>query len=127
MTNGGNYVLVWLTGGIGSCLGVVVLLYNAVAAVLFSREETEGRASSLSITCWAIGVLAMLLWWLPCVGGAAGLFSMVVGYFERGRIYRDQSSLASATPVRMGISNGALAVVLHSVLMLVMLVSWLFG
>jgi hypothetical protein len=125
--DGSNFVLLWLTGGLGSCLGVVALLYNLVAAVLYSREETEGRSSGISITSWAIGLLAMLLWWLPCVGGAAALFALAVGYYERSRIYRDQASLASATPVRMGISNGSLALLLQAVLWVALLVSWLVG
>lgn len=122
-----NFVLLYLTGGIGSCVGLVVVLYNLVAAVLYMREETEGRSSSVAITAWAIGVLATLLWWLPCVGGIAGMVAIVVARLERGRIYRDQSSLAGATPVRMGIVNGTMALAMHAVMWLALLTSWLFG
>lgn len=122
-----NFVLVYLTGSLGSCFAVVALLYNLVAGVLYAREETEGRSSSIAITSWAFGILAMLLFWLPCVGGVAAMVAIAVGYLERGRIYRDQSSLASATPVRMGISNGFWALVLHGVLLAAMAISWLSG
>jgi len=125
--DGANLVFLYLTGGIGSCVGIVVILYNLIAAALYLREETEGRSSGLAITSWAIGMLAMLVWWLPCVGGLAGLLAVLVSRYERGRIYRDESSLAGATPVRMGYVNGGMAVILHVLMFAGVLGSWLLG
>lgn len=125
--DGANLVFLYLTGGIGSCVGVVVVLYNLIAAALYMREETEGRSSAMAITSWAIGMLAMFVWWLPCVGGIAGLLAVAVSRLERGRIYRDESSLAGATPVRMGYVNGGMALILQLVLLISMVASWLLG
>ncbi|MEQ1503146.1 MAG: hypothetical protein ABMB14_12990 [Myxococcota bacterium] len=127
MTAGANHVLLYFTGGIGSCMLVLVVLYNLVAVALYLREETEGRSSAMAIVAWAMGVLSTLLWWMPCVGGIAGMFAVVVSRLERGRIYRDESSLAGATPVRMGSVNGWLAIAMHSVLMLALVSSWAFA
>lgn len=124
---GVNLVFLYFTGGMGSCVGLLVVLYNLVAAALYLREETEGRSSGLALTAWAIGVLATLIWWLPCVGGMAALLAVLVARMERGRIYRDLSPLAGATPVRMANGNGSVALVLHSILMFSLLASWLLG
>ena len=125
--DGANLGFLYLTGGIGSCVGVVVVLYNLIAAALYMREETEGRSSALAITSWAIGMLAMFVWWLPCVGGIAGLLAMIVSRYERGRIYRDESGLAGATPVRMGYVNGGMALILHFALWIALFASWALG
>ena len=125
--DGANLVFLYFTGAMGSCVGVLVALYNLIAAVLFLREETEGHSSTLALTAWAIGVLATMIWWLPCVGGMAALLSILVARMERARIYRDQSPLAGATPVRMAHGNGSVALVLQSILLFSLLASWLFG
>jgi hypothetical protein len=109
----GNAILMYVSGGLGSCLGVVVLLYNLVTALLFLREETEGTSSGLAKAAWALGLLAMFVWWMPCVGGVVAIAAIVVARVERGRIYRDESSLAGATPVRMGSVDGTVALLLQ--------------
>ncbi|MEQ1566575.1 MAG: hypothetical protein ABMA64_13115 [Myxococcota bacterium] len=108
-----NWILLYFTGGLGSCVGVLVVLYNLVAVVLYLREETEGNSSALALTAWAIGVLAMLLWWAPCVGGVAALLAMTISRIERGRIYRDEAPLAGSTPMRMANTNGSTALILQ--------------
>ena len=117
----GNAILLWVSGGMGSCVGLVVLLYNLVTAVLFLREETEGTSSGLAKAAWALGLLALFLWWMPCVGGLLAVVAIVVARVERGRIYRDESSLAGATPVRMGSFDGAVAVLLQILMFVGML------
>lgn len=106
-------MLVYATGGAGSCVGMLVLFYNLVAAILFLREETDGKSSGLAKAAWALGLLALLLWWLPCMGGLLAILAILVARFERGRIYRDDSSLAGATPVRMGSLDGFVALPLQ--------------
>src|SRR5687767_4152456 len=93
-----NPVFLYFTGGIGSCVGFLVVLYNLMAIVLYQREDTEGRSSALALTAWGIGMLSVLLWWMPCVGGLAALLAMTISRIERGRIYRDEAPLAGATP-----------------------------
>lgn len=122
-----NPIFLYFTGGIGSCVGVLVVLYNLVAVVLYLREETDGRSSGVALTSWAIGTLSVLVWWVPCVGGAAALLAMLISRIERGRIYRDEAPLAGATPVRMANLNGATALALQAGLMVVLLASWLVG
>ena len=117
----GNAILMYVSGGMGSCVGVVVLLYNLVTAVLFLREETEGTSSGLAKASWALGLLALFLWWAPCLGGAVAIAAIVVARVERGRIYRDESSLAGATPVRMGSVDGTVALLLQMVMFVGML------
>ncbi len=121
----GNLVLLYLAGGVGSCLGMLLLLYNLVAAVLFLREETEGSSSGLAKAAWALGLVALFLWWAPCLGSMVALVAMVVARIERGRIYRDESSLAGATPVRMGNVNGGVALLLQLFVLLSALGSFL--
>jgi hypothetical protein len=122
-----NPTLVIFTLVIGSAMGVVVVLYNLVAVALYLREETEGRSSALALTAWAIGVLALLLWWMPCVGGIAALLAMTVSRIERGRIYRDEAPLAGATPVRMANTDGSTALLLHTGIWVAGLASVLLG
>jgi len=109
----GNLILVYVTGGIGSCVGMLVLVYNLVAAILFLREETDGRSSGLAKAAWALGLFALFLWWMPCLGAMVAMLAIVVARVERGRIYRDESSLAGATPVRMGSVDGGVALLLQ--------------
>ncbi|HHO50982.1 MAG TPA: hypothetical protein ENK18_08955 [Deltaproteobacteria bacterium] len=108
-----NLVFLWVSAGLGSCLGLILLLYNIVAAVLFMREETEGTSSGLAKAAWALGIVALLTWPAPCVGSLIAIAAMMLSRVERGRIYRDESSLAGATPVRMGSVNGGMALLLQ--------------
>lgn len=117
----GNAILMYVSGGMGSCVGLVVLLYNLVTAVLFLREETEGTSSGLAKASWALGLAALFTWFLPCVGGLLAIAAIVVARVERGRIYRDESSLAGATPVRMGSVDGGVALLLQLLMFVGML------
>lgn len=109
----GNLVLLYLTGGVGSCLGMILLLYNLVAAVLFLREDTEEGSSGMAKAAWAVGLMSLFLWWMPCVGAVVALVAIVLARIERGRIFRDEAPLAGATPVRMGNVDGGIALLLQ--------------
>ncbi len=109
----GNLVFLYVTGGIGSCVGFILLLYNVVAALLFMREQTDGTSSGLAKAAWATGLLALFLWPMPCIGSVVAIAAIVLSRVERGRIYRDESSLAGATPVRMGSVNGGVALLIQ--------------
>lgn len=122
-----NALFLYVSSGIGSCMGLILLLYNVVVALLFMREETEGSSSGLAKASWALGLLALFLWWLPCLGSVVALVAIAVSRVERGRIYRDESSLAGATPVRMGSVNGSVALLLQVLLFIGILASLLGG
>lgn len=122
-----NLVFLYFTAGMGSCVSLLVALYNLIAVALYLREDTEGHSSGLALAAWTFGVLAALIWWMPCVGGLAAMLSMLIARMERGRIYRDEAPIAGATPVRMANGNGNIALVLHSILMFSLIASWLFG
>ncbi len=101
-----NLIFIYVASGIGSCLGLILLLYNVVAAILFMREQTDGTSSGLAKATWALGLLALLFAGAPCLNMLLPIAAIVLARIERGRIYRDESSLAGATPVRMGNVNG---------------------
>jgi hypothetical protein len=103
-------------GGIGSCLVALLLLYNLVSAVLFLREETDGVASPMAKAAWAVGVLAVLGWWFPCVGAVLAIAAIVLAQVERGRIYRDESTFAGSTPIRMGRIDGIIVLIVQLIL-----------
>jgi len=106
-------LFLYVAAGLGSCVGLVLLMYNVVAAVLFMREEGDGVSSGLAKAAWATGVFALFTWAVPCVGLLVALTAVVLGRVERGRIYRDESSLAGATPVRMASVNGGVALAMQ--------------
>jgi len=103
-------------GGIGSCLVALLLLYNLVVAVMFLREETDGASSPMAKATWAVGVLAVLGWWFPCVGAILAIAAIVLAQIERGRIYRDESSFAGSTPIRMGRIDGIVVLIVQLIL-----------
>ena len=123
-----NLIFLYVSAGIGSCLSMILLLYNVVAGVLFLREDTgDERAGGLAKAAWALGLVALLAWPLPCVGSLLAISAMVISRVERGRIYRDESSLAGATPVRMGSVNGGVALMIQFFAMAGLLVGVLTG
>ncbi len=122
-----NLVFLYVGAGLGSCLGFALLLYNLVAGVLFMREETEGSSSGMAKVAWALGIVALLAWPAPCIGALIAIAAMVISRVERGRIYRDESSLAGATPVRMGSVNGSIALLIQVLVLSSVVASFLMG
>ncbi len=114
--SGANLGFMYGAGGIGSCLVALLLLYNLVVAVMFLREETDGVSSPMAKATWAVGVLAVLGWWFPCVGAIFAIVAIVLAQIERGRIYRDESSLAGSTPIRMGRIDGIVVLIVQLLL-----------
>ena len=103
-----SYFILSIAGGVGQCVIFFLALYNLVAliGVMRSADDEGGGASALSKGAWGIGCLAAVLF--PC----APLFSLIAVVLSRveiGRVYRDESTLASATPARMGSVNGGVA------------------
>jgi hypothetical protein len=62
---------------------------------------------------WAVGVLSVLGWWFPCVGAVLAIAAIVLAQVERGRIYRDESSFAGSTPIRLGRIDGIVVLIVQ--------------
>ena len=119
----GSWTAVGGVGALGSCFVSILLLYNLVTAILYLREDTDGVSSGLAKAAWATGVLAVLGWWFPCVGTLIAIAAIVMARAERGRIYRDESSLAGATPIRMAQIDGWVVLVVQILSMIALVVS----
>jgi hypothetical protein len=74
-----------------------------------------------------MGLVALLLAGVPCLNLILPIVAIIMARVERGRIYRDESSLAGATPVRMGSVNGGCAFLLAMLLYLGAIASVLPG
>lgn len=104
----GSQFVVSVVGSIGSCVGLMLLLYNLVSFGLFLRESTDGSSSGLARGAWVAGTIAVFLWWMPCVGAAVALVAVVASRIERNRIFRDEAPLAGVTPIRLANLDGIL-------------------
>ncbi len=116
-----SYFIVLLFAGIGNCILLLLALYNLVAFIGVMRAETEESASGLAKGAWGMGCLAAMFY--PC----APLFSLVAFIMSRieiGRVYRDESPLASATPARMGSINAGLAFIVWLLMMFGMVINF---
>ena len=71
MFEGINWTYWALSAGLASCIGTTLLAYNAIALVMFMREDSEGPASGLAKGAWAVGLASLLLSGLPASAGAA--------------------------------------------------------
>lgn len=111
-----NLLFVYVSLVLGVGLTLVLLLYNVVAGALFLRESGDGSASTPAKVSWGLGALALMSAVLPCVGAVLGVVAIGLASWERRRIYNDTSSLAGATPVRMGRFNGFTALFVQLVL-----------
>ncbi|MCB9676642.1 MAG: hypothetical protein H6737_16110 [Alphaproteobacteria bacterium] len=103
---GTSFFILYLFVGVGQCITVLLGLYNLVAIVGVMRSEDEGSASGMAKGAWATGCLSAVL--IPCAP-LLSLVAIILSRIEIGRVYRDESPLASATPARMGSVNGGVA------------------
>lgn len=106
MDSSPSYFILYLFSGVGQCVLFLLALYNLFALIGVMRAETEEGASGLAKGAWGMGCLSAILY--PC----APLFSLIAVIMSRieiGRVYRDESPLASATPARMGSVNAGVA------------------
>jgi len=112
MLAGANWMFFSLTASISSCIGMLLVGYNLIALIMFMREESEGTSSGLAKAAWGVGLMAVFFSMTPCLGVFLPLVAIILARVERGRIYRDESPLAGATPVRMGSVNGGVAMLM---------------
>lgn len=99
--------MLYLASGVANCIVLFLALYNLVVLVGVMRaDEDDGAVSGLAKGAWGIGCLSALF--VPCAPFLS-LVALVLSRLEIGRVYRDESSLASATPARMGSVNGGVA------------------
>lgn len=123
----GNQFVVAVVGGLGSCFGLLLLLYNLLSFALFLRETTEGSSSGLARASWGLGLLAVFLWWMPCVGAVFAVLAIVTSRIERNRIFRDESPLAGVTPIRLGSFDGVVVLGLQLATVLVAAMNTIAG
>jgi hypothetical protein len=109
--------LVSVVGTLGSCVGLLLLLYNVMSFALFLREATEGRSSGLARAAWGAGIAAVFLWWMPCVGAAIALGALIASRIERGRIFHGGGAIAGVTPIRLANLNAILVLGLQLLLL----------
>ncbi len=102
----GSFFILSLFGGVGSCVVMLLAVYNIIALVGVMRSDDEGAASAMAKGAWGVGCLSVILF--PCAP-LLSIVAMIVSRLEIGRVYRDESPLASATPARMGSVNGGVA------------------
>ena len=97
--------LIPIYAGSGSivCIASVLLLYNLIVLVGQIRQKSDEAVSGMAKAAWALSVVSLFLG--PCIWLGA-LVSIVLGRVERGRIYRGESTIASATAARMAALNG---------------------
>jgi hypothetical protein len=107
-------VLLYVPAVVGWSAALLLVIYNVVALFLFLYERADRGASGLAVLSWVAGLLAVLGWCAPCLGGMLALTALAVARHERIKIYRGRSPLAGATPVRLATLDGSAALVLHA-------------
>lgn len=118
-----NLFFLYATAGLSSCMWMVLFLYNLVGVISFMREDTGGEsASMLSKAAWALGFFSIFVF--PCAWFFA-LVAIGLARFERGRIYKEQSPLAGATPCRMASVNAGITLVLWALVTAGAVATWL--
>lgn len=113
-----SYLYLSITSGVGTCIGALLLAYNVIAVVMFMREDSEGSAGGMAKAAWGMGVVALFTAGLPCIGTLIPFIPIIMARVEKGRIYRDESPLAGATPVRLAGINGWIAFLLSALITL---------
>jgi hypothetical protein len=116
--SGVNWLYLGITSGMATCIGAILLAYNVIALVMFMREESEGSASGMAKGAWALGLVSVFMAGMPCIGSLMPFLPIILARVEKGRIYRDESPLAGATPVRLAGINGWIAFMLSALMML---------
>jgi len=109
-----SYLYLSITSGVGTCIGALLLAYNVIALVMFMREDSEGSASGMAKAAWGLGVVSVFTAGMPCIGMLMPFLPIILARVEKGRIYRDESPLAGATPVRLAGINGWIAFMLSA-------------
>jgi hypothetical protein len=107
----GSYFILYLFGGVGNCVVMLLALYNVIALVGVMRSDDEGASSGLAKGAWGMGCLSVVFF--PCAP-ILSIVAMILSRLEIGRVYRDESPLASATPARMGSVNGGVALLVFA-------------
>ena len=116
--SGVNWLYMAISGGMATCLGALLLAYNVIALVMFMREDSDEAASGMAKAAWGLGLLSVFTAGLPCIGSLIPFVPILLARVEKGRIYRDESPLAGATPVRLAGINGWMALILSALFLL---------
>ena len=99
--------------GGASCLGMLLTVYNLFVLIGVFRAKEEEPASGLAKGAWALSLIA---WFLGPCGLFVAFIAWVIARLEGNKIWREESPISSATPVRMATVNAG-ALVLAQILM----------
>ena len=110
-----GFFLLWVSSGMGSCIWVILVIYNLISLIGHMRADHDGEtASGLSKGAWAVGFFSFLLGPCACLGAITAL---IIANIERGRIYEEASSVASSTPCSMASINGGVVLLLCALML----------
>jgi len=110
-----GFFLLWVSSGLGSCIWIILVFYNLISLISHMRADYDGEsASALSKIAWAVGFFSFMLG--PCASLGA-IAALIMANIERGRIYEEASSVASATPCSMASINGGVILLLTVLMM----------
>lgn len=114
-SEGTNLIILYIGVGLTTLAGTVLVLYNLVVLIGVLRAKDPEKASNLSKAAWGLSFAVLFLG--PCAA-PLGLVAALMGVVETGRVYREQSTLASTTGARMAKTNGGVIITLSVVLSL---------
>lgn len=120
---GGVGVAFYLLVGIFACLGSMLVLYNLMMVISHLRSEYDEKSSPLALFAWFGSLCGLMLG--PC-GLFTSLVCLIIARVETGKIYRGDSTPASALPAAMASLNSVVVVLLELVLTVAMVLFW-FG
>ena len=111
----GPNALFFIGLGGASCLGMLLTVYNLFVLIGVFRAKDEEAASGMAKAAWALSLAA---WFLGPCGLFVAFIAWVIARLEGNKIWREESPISSATPVRMATVNAG-ALVLAQILMTV--------
>lgn len=110
---GGVGLAFYLLLGIFACLSSMLVLYNLVMVASHLRSEYDEKSSPIALVAW-FGSLSGLMFG-PC-GMFTSLVFLLLARVETGKIYRGDSTAASALPAAMASLNSVVVILLDLVL-----------
>jgi hypothetical protein len=99
---GTGSICMYIGTGVGSCLTVLMLISNIVAAVRYLTSEGTEPASPASLAAWGVSVASFFLG--PC-GFLTALIAVVLARVERAKVFREEASAWSLMPCSMANTN----------------------
>ena len=109
--------------GLGACFGSIVVLFNLWVLFGFMREKPgKDGPSPMSMGLWGASMITVLLG--PCAWPLAALV-FLLARSEQLKIYNEESSIRSTTPVQIAAMNAATAMLIYGLFFVVLITSLL--